>query len=152
MARCLVGPSQRNAKVEIPSQAQRIQGGPPGHPHRSYRKFLDLELDHHRLNPAEGCDSATEDIETGVPGWNIDSIKFEDDTLAQVRSLTQIRIHSPLENFKVFWRIPELLKIGGGPGGSGGSEKHIWKIFYRGDPEIETPGTPRGSHGAKKIL
>ena len=37
-----------------------------------------------------------------------------------------------------------------GPGGSGGSEKHIWKIFYRGDPKIGTPGTPRrGSHGAK---
>ena len=33
--------------------------------------------------------------------------------------------------------------------GSGGSEKHIWKIFYRGDPEIGTPGTPRGSHGTK---
>jgi len=27
------------------------------------------------------------------------------------------------------------------------TEKHIWKIFYRGDPEIWTPGTLRGSHG-----
>ena len=54
----------------------------------SYRKFLELELDHHRLNLAEGCDSATEDIDTGGPG--IDSIKFEDVSLAQVRSLTQI--------------------------------------------------------------
>ena len=56
----------------------------------SYRKFLELELDHHRLNLAEGCDSATEDIETGGPGWNIDSIKFEDVSLNQVRSLSQI--------------------------------------------------------------
>ena len=55
--------------------------------------------------------------------------------------------HSPLENFQVFWRIPEYLKVGGGPGGSGGSEKHIWKIFYGGDPEIGTPGTPWGSQG-----
>ena len=39
------------------------------------------------------------------------------------------------------------LRGGGGPGGSGSSEKHIWKIFYQGDPKIGTPGTPRGSHG-----
>ena len=44
------------------------------------------------------------------------------------------------------------LKVWGGPGGSGGSEKHIWKIFYRGDPEIGTPGTPRGSHGTNFFL
>ena len=36
------------------------------------------------------------------------------------------------------------MKVWGGPGGSGGSEKHTWKIFYRGDPEIGTPGTRRG--------
>ena len=48
-----------------------------------------------------------------------------------------------------FFRPPLQLKVWGGPGGSGGSEKHIWKIFYRGDPEIGTPGTPRGSHGTK---
>ena len=30
------------------------------------------------------------------------------------------------------------LKVWGGPGGSEGSEKHIWKIFYQGDPEIRT--------------
>ena len=29
----------------------------------------------------------------------------------------------PLGNFL----IPELLKVGGGPGGLGGSEKHFWK-------------------------
>ena len=34
--------------------------------------------------------------------------------------------------------------------GQGGSEKCIWKIFYRGHPEIGTPGTPWGSHGTKK--
>ena len=37
------------------------------------------------------------------------------------------------------------MKVGGGPGGSGGSEKQVLKIFYGGDPEIETPGTPGGS-------
>ena len=36
------------------------------------------------------------------------------------------------------------MKVGGGSESSGGSEKHIWKIFYGGDPEIGTPGTPRG--------
>ena len=60
--------------------------------------------------------------------------------------------HSPLKIFKVFWMILEHLKLGGGPGGSGGSEKHIWKIFYGGDREIGTPGTPRGSQGTKKIF
>ena len=57
--------------------------------------------------------------------------------------------HNPLENFYVFSRLPLHLKVWGAPGGSGGSEKHIWKIFYRGDPKIGTPGTPRGSHGTK---
>ena len=33
--------------------------------------------------------------------------------------------------------------------GQGGSEKCIWKIFYRGHPEIGTPGTPWGLHGTK---
>ena len=42
--------------------------------------------------------------------------------------------------------------MGGGPGGSEGSEKHIWKIFYRGDPEIVTPGTPRGALGTNFFL
>ena len=57
----------------------------------SYRKFLELELDHLRLNLAEGCDSATEDTETGGhPDWNIDTIKFEDVSLAKVWSLMQI--------------------------------------------------------------
>ena len=46
-------------------------------------------------------------------------------------------------------RVPLHLKVWESQGGSGGSEKHIWKIFYRGDPKIGTPGTPRGSHGTK---
>ena len=63
------------------------------------------------------------------------------------------RFTQPLGKFwKVFWSLPLQLKVWGGPGGSGGSEKHIWKIFYRGDPEIGTPGTPRGSHGTKFFL
>ena len=56
----------------------------------------------------------------------------------------------PLGNFLSF--LEEFCKVGGGPGGSGESEKHIWKIFYRGDPEIGTPGTPRGSQGTKIVF
>ena len=41
----------------------------------------------------------------------------------------------PWKFCKFFWRLPLHLKVWGGPGGSGGSEKHIWKIFYRGDPK-----------------
>ena len=41
------------------------------------------------------------------------------------------------------------MRVWGDPGGSGGSEKHIWKIFYRALFEIGTPGTPRGSQGTK---
>ena len=48
------------------------------------------------------------------------------------------------------------MKAWGGPGGSGGSEKHILKIFYGGDPEIGTPRYPRGVQGtifcSSKIL
>ena len=53
------------------------------------------------------------------------------------------------ENFQGFFflRFPEYLKVGGGQRGYGGSEKHIWKIFYGGDTEIGTPGTPWGSQG-----
>ena len=36
------------------------------------------------------------------------------------------------------------MRVWGVPGGSGGSENHILKIFYRADSEIGTPGTPRG--------
>ena len=36
------------------------------------------------------------------------------------------------------------MRVWGDPGGSGGSEKHIWKIFYGGDPKIGTLGTPIG--------
>ena len=36
------------------------------------------------------------------------------------------------------------MRVWGVPGGSGGSENHIWKIFYPADSEIGTPGTPRG--------
>ena len=43
------------------------------------------------------------------------------------------------------------LKVGGGLGGLGGSEKHIWKIFHRGDPEIGSPGLLRGSYGTNFI-
>ena len=56
---------------------------------------------------------------------------------------------APWKKFKFFWRISEHLKVGEGPGGSGSSEKHIWKIFYQGDLEIGTPGTPPGSQGTK---
>ena len=45
---------------------------------------------------------------------------------------------------KVFWPVTEHMRVWGDPGGSGGSENHIWKIFYRADSEIGTPGTPRG--------
>ena len=37
------------------------------------------------------------------------------------------------------------MRVWGYPGGLGGSEKHIWKIFYHADFEIGIPGTPRGS-------
>ena len=36
------------------------------------------------------------------------------------------------------------MRVWGDPGGSGGSENHIWKIFYRALFEIGTPGIPRG--------
>ena len=36
------------------------------------------------------------------------------------------------------------MRVWGDPGGSGGSEKHIWKIFYRALFEIGTLGTLRG--------
>ena len=44
---------------------------------------------------------------------------------------------APWKKFKFFGGRGSL-------GTSGGSEKLIWKIFYGGDPEIETPGIPRG--------
>ena len=44
------------------------------------------------------------------------------------------------------------MKVGEGPGGSGGSEKHIWKIFYRGDPEIGTKVPHGGPKGPKFLL
>ena len=58
----------------------------------------------------------------------------------------------PLGKNLSFLEDPRTFEVGGVPGGSGGSEKHIWKIFYRGDPEIGTPGTPRWSQGTKKIF
>ena len=36
------------------------------------------------------------------------------------------------------------MRVWGNPGDPGGSEKLIWKIFYRALFEIGTPGTPRG--------
>ena len=36
------------------------------------------------------------------------------------------------------------MRVWGVPGGSGGSENHIWKIFYPDDSEIGTSGTPGG--------
>ena len=50
----------------------------------------------------------------------------------------------PLGKFKVFWLVTEHIRVWGDPGGSGGSENHVWKIFYRALFEIGTPGTPRG--------
>ena len=44
------------------------------------------------------------------------------------------------------------MKVQGGPGGSGGSEKHIWKMLYGGDPTIGTLGTPRGPKGPKNFI
>ena len=44
------------------------------------------------------------------------------------------------------------MRVWGDPGGSGGSYKHIWKIFYRGLFEIGTPGTPRGPKGPNFIF
>ena len=55
----------------------------------------------------------------------------------------------PLGKILSFLEDPKTFEGRGGPGGLGGSEKHIWKIFYRGDPEIGTPGTPLGSQGTK---
>ena len=59
--------------------------------------------------------------------------------------VNQISLSQPLGFFKVFWQITEHLRVWRDPGGSGGSEKHIWKMFYWGDPEIGTPGG--GYHG-----
>ena len=44
------------------------------------------------------------------------------------------------------------MRVWGDPGGPGGSEKHIWKIFYRALFEIGTPGTPRGVPRDPKIF
>ena len=57
--------------------------------------------------------------------------------------------HTPAERKLVFWSEPWLKPHVGVRVGQGGSEKCIWKIFYRGHPKIGTPGTPRGSHGTK---
>ena len=57
--------------------------------------------------------------------------------------------HTPAERKLVFWSEPWLKPLVGVTVGQGGSEKCICKIFYRGHPEIGTPGTPWGSHGTK---
>ena len=53
-------------------------------------------------------------------------------TFPRIPRLKNVNIQEKFKNStqslgknQVFWRIPELLKVGGGPGRSGGSEKHI---------------------------
>ena len=38
------------------------------------------------------------------------------------------------------------------PRGSKGSKNYFWKIFYRADSEIGTPGTPRGARKGPRIF
>ena len=59
--------------------------------------------------------------------------------------------HTPAERKLVFWSEPWLKPLVGAVG-KGGSEKCIWKIFYRGLPEIGTPGTLWGPMGPKKFF
>ena len=66
--------------------------------------------------------------------------------------IKEVILTQPLGKNLSFLEDPRTSEDGGGPGGSEGSEKHIWKIFYRGDPKIGTPGTPQGSKGTKKIF
>ena len=47
-------------------------------------------------------------------------------------------------SFLASYRAESIMMVWGDPGGSGGSEKIIWKIFYHANFEIGTPGTPRG--------
>ena len=53
-----------------------------------------------------------------------------------VRASKEIRSHGmegtsqPLGKFLSFLEDPRAFEGRGGPRGSGGSEKHIWKIFY----------------------
>ena len=55
--------------------------------------------------------------------------------------------HSPLEKIEVFWRVTEHLRVWGGTGGLGGSNKPKMKIFYRavsknGRPEVHEVHDP----------
>ena len=54
----------------------------------------------------------------------------------------EFAITQPLGKLSSFLEDPRAFDGRGrpSPGGLGGSEKHIWKIFYRGDPEIGTQG------------
>ena len=59
----------------------------------------------------------------------------------------------PWNFFKVFWRLPLHLNCMGRPKGLRRfTEKHIWKIFYRGDRKIGTPVTPREPMGQNFFL
>ena len=51
---------------------------------------------------------------------------------------------APWKKFKFFGGRGSL-------GTSGGSEKHIWKIFYGGDPEIG-PQVPQGGPKGQKFV
>ena len=61
----------------------------------------------------------------------------------------KIRESTALGKYLSFLEASIAFEGMGRPRGSRGSEKHIWKIFHQGDPEIGIPGTPRGSHGTK---
>ena len=56
----------------------------------------------------------------------------------------EMLLTQPHGKILVFWPVTEQMRVWGDPGGSGGSENHIWQIFYRAVFEIGTPGTPRG--------
>ena len=57
-------------------------------------------------------------------------------------------IPQPLGKFLSFLEATIANEGMGRPRGFRRFKKHIWKIFYRGDPKIGTPGTPRGSYGS----
>ena len=56
------------------------------------------------------------------------------------------------QTLAIFLRFLEDPRASGGPGCSGGSEKHIWKIFYGWDSEIGNPGTPGGDPRDKNFF
>ena len=50
---------------------------------------------------------------------------------------------APWKKLEFFGGSQNMLRYREGQGDQEVQKKHIWKIFYRGDPEIGTPGTPR---------